>query len=103
MRRLALATLGVALLTSSAAHAQNARNMPAPYPWFAAGRDSTSHFNGGATDSVVFAGPVHGRKLAAADAKTVPIVFDSNPALKKVGDGTIGSDSGAGSTSHAEF
>ena len=56
---------------------------------------SNVSFNGGATDSVSFAGPVHGRKLKPDEVKTVPIVFDSNPAIKKVGNETIAFASGA--------
>lgn len=70
-------------------------NMPAPNPFLASGPYPTSHFNGGATDSVPFAGPTHGRKLKREEVKTVPIAFDSNPAVKKVGKDTIAFASGA--------
>ena len=42
---------------------QRVPNMPTANPWLATGPYPTSHFNGGATDSVPFAGPTHGRKL----------------------------------------
>ena len=55
----------------------------------------TSHFNPGATDSGLFAGPVNGRHLAPNDVKNVPTVITSNPAIKKVGAETIAFASGA--------
>jgi hypothetical protein len=82
-------------MTPSTAQRTTTPNMPARNPWLASGPYPTSHFNGGATDSVPFAGPVHGRKLTPQDVKTVSIVFDSNPAVKKVGSETIAFASGA--------
>jgi hypothetical protein len=55
----------------------------------------TSHFNPGATDSVLFRGPVNGRKLSLSDVRTVSTVITSNPAIKKVGSETIAFASGA--------
>ena len=72
-----------------------APNMPPTNPWLADSVYPTSHFNPGATDSVLFAGPVHGRQLAAGDVKTIPTVITSNPAIKKVGAETIAFGSGA--------
>ncbi|MRG55903.1 hypothetical protein GF108_09945 [Phyllobacterium sp. SYP-B3895] len=69
--------------------------MPPRNPWLAESVYPTSHFNPGATDSVLFAGPVHGRKLTTEEVKTVPTVITSNPTLKKVGDQTIAFASGA--------
>ncbi|UGY11151.1 hypothetical protein [Phyllobacterium pellucidum] len=69
--------------------------MPPRNPWLAESVYPTSHFNPGATDSVLFAGPVHGRKLKTEEVKTVPTVITSNPTLKKVGDQTIAFASGA--------
>ena len=70
-------------------------NMPAPNPYLAESVYPTSHFNPGATDSVLFAGPVRGRKLCADAVKTVSTVITSNPAIKKVGEETIAFASGA--------
>jgi hypothetical protein len=47
-------------------------NMPARNPWLADSVYPTSHFNGGATDSVLFAGPTKGKKLTRdVDVKAV--------------------------------
>jgi hypothetical protein len=46
-------------------------NMPARNPWLTNSVYPTSHFNPGATDSVLFRGPVNGRKLSPSDVKTV--------------------------------
>jgi hypothetical protein len=70
-------------------------NMSAHNPWLANSVYPTSHFNPGATDSVLFRGPVNGRKLSPSDVKTVPTVITSNPAVKKVGNETIAFGSGA--------
>lgn len=72
-----------------------APNMPARNPWLASGPYPTSHFNPGATDSVLFAGPVGGRQLKDSEVRTVPTVITSNPAIKQVGDETIAFASGA--------
>jgi len=94
------ALAGFALTLSSqfrrqAYAAETAHNMPAANPWLADSVYPTSHFNPGATDSVLFPGPVHGRKLSFDDVKTVPTVITSNPALKTVGNATIAFASGA--------
>ncbi len=78
-----------------AAIAQDLPTMPRRNPWLAESVYPTSHFNPGATDSVLFAGPVHGRKLKTEEVKTVPTVITSNPTLKKVGVQTIAFASGA--------
>jgi hypothetical protein len=70
-------------------------NMPARNPWLANSVYPTSHFNPGATDSVLFPGPVNGRKLSLSDVKTVPTVITSNPAIKMVGGEMIAFGSGA--------
>jgi hypothetical protein len=69
--------------------------MPPRNPWLAEGVYPTSHFNAGATDSVLFAGPVRGRKLRLEDVKVAPTVITSNPAIKKVGGESIAFASGA--------
>jgi hypothetical protein len=74
---------------------QSAPNMPGRNPWLADSVYPTSHFNPGATDSVLFRGPVHGRKLLPSDVKTVPTVITSNPAIKTIGSETIAFGSGA--------
>jgi hypothetical protein len=70
-------------------------NMPSRNPWLADSVYPTSHFNPGATDSVLFRGPTNGRKLSPSDVKTVPTVITSNPAIKTVGNETIAFGSGA--------
>ena len=70
-------------------------NMPRRNAWLTDSVYPTSHFNPGATDSVLIAGPVNGRKLAPADVKTVPTVITSNPTIKKIGNETIAFGSGA--------
>jgi hypothetical protein len=77
-----------------AAAARPPPNMPRANPWLTDSVYPTSHFNPGATDSVLIAGPVHGRKLSAADVKTVPTVITSNPTVKKIGVETIAFASG---------
>ena len=72
-----------------------APNMPERNPWLTESVYPTSHFNPGATDSVLIAGPVHGRKLVAGEVKTVPTVITSNPAIKKIGNETVAFASGA--------
>jgi hypothetical protein len=74
---------------------QSAPNMPARNPWLTDSVYPTSHFNPAATDSVLFAGPVKGRKLTRdKDVKLVPNVMVSNPAIKKVGTDTVAFASG---------
>jgi hypothetical protein len=58
-------------------------------------RLSNIAFQSSATDSVLFAGPVHGRKLAVDDVKSVLTVITSNPAIEKLGSETIAFASGA--------
>ena len=84
-----------ALVPSRAAAQPAVPAMPPRNPWLADSVYPTSHFNPGATNSVIFAGPVHGRSLAVDDVKTVPTVITSNPAIKKVGAETIAFASGA--------
>jgi hypothetical protein len=87
--------VGGAVWVTGPALAQQPRpNMPARNPWLADSVYPTSHFNPGATDSVLFRGPVNGRKLSLSDVKTVPTVITSNPAIKKVGNETIAFASG---------
>jgi hypothetical protein len=74
---------------------QRVPNMPPRNPWLADSVYPTSHFNPGATDSVLFRGPTNGRKLSPSDVKTVPTVITSNPAIKTVGEETVAFGSGA--------
>lgn len=70
----------------STARAQPAiPNMPPRNPFLATSSFPISHSNPGATEAVAHAGPTTGRKLAAADVKTVPSVFTSHPTVKNVG------------------
>ncbi|MCP1845187.1 hypothetical protein ACVIHI_001892 [Bradyrhizobium sp. USDA 4524] len=78
-------TVGVGIAPSASA----LPNMPKRNPWLADSVYPQSHFNPGATDSVLHAGPARGRPLTVADVKTVPLVFVSNPTVKKVGNETI--------------
>jgi hypothetical protein len=88
----ALAGPGVA---SRAAAQQPHPNMPVPNPWLTQSVYPTSHFNGGATDSVLFAGPATGKKLTRdKDVKVVANVFVSNPTVKKIGADTVAFASG---------
>src|SRR6201995_4313591 len=75
--------------------AESSPSMPDRNPWLADSVYPTSHFNPGATDSVLFAGPTHGRKLTAGRVKPVPTVVTSNPAIKKISGETIAFASGA--------
>ena len=60
--------------------------MPARNPWLTDSVYPTSHFNPGATDSVLHAGPAKGKKLTAGvDVKAVSNVMVSNPAVKRIG------------------
>jgi hypothetical protein len=77
------------------AAAEPSPQMPSRNPWLAEGVYPTSHFNPGATDSVLIAGPVHGRKLDSNEVKTVPTVITSNPAIKQLEGETIAFASGA--------
>ncbi len=70
-------------------------NMPARNPWLADGVYPTSHFNPGATDSVLHAGPAKGKRLTRdKDVKVVSNVMVSNPAVKKIGSDTVAFASG---------
>jgi hypothetical protein len=91
-----IAALAAQTVTTRTAAVQKlSPNMPARNPWLTESVYPTSHFNPAATDSVLFAGPVHGRKLAHDDVKSVPTVITSNPAIKKLGAETVAFASGA--------
>lgn len=93
----------IALLTSAsmaaiergtgwAASTTNERKpaMPAPNRWLAGSIYPTSHFNAGATDSVLIPGPAKGKTLAPGrDVKVVQNLMVSNPTLKKIGSDTL--------------
>jgi hypothetical protein len=69
--------------------------MPAKNAWLADSVYPTSHFNPGATDSVLFAGPTKGKNLIRGmDVKVVSNVMVSNPAIKKIGSDTVAFASG---------
>jgi hypothetical protein len=86
---------GPVCITGPATAQRSVPNMPVRNPWLADSVYPTSHFNPGATDSVLFRGPVNGRKLSLSDVKTVPTVITSNPAIKMVGNEMIAFGSGA--------
>ncbi|MBO3276870.1 hypothetical protein [Pseudomonas schmalbachii] len=86
MKTFALASLAIALAAASSA---NAQDLPNRNTWLTDSVYPISHDNPAATDSVAHAGPTKGRKLGAADVKSVPTVFTSNPTVKKEGDQTI--------------
>ena len=70
-------------------------NMPARNPWLTDSVYPTSHFNPGATDTVLHAGLAKGKKLTAGtDVKSVSNVMVSNPAVKRIGADTVGFASG---------
>jgi hypothetical protein len=70
--------------------------MPERNPWLTDSVYPTSHFNPGATDSVLLAGPRKGKKLVQGiDAKVLSNVMVSNPTVKKIGSDTVGFASGA--------
>src|SRR5829696_8799409 len=74
---------------------QSTPSMPARNRWLADSVYPTSHFNPGATDSVLSAGPAVGQKLTRnQDVKSVTNVFVSNPAVKKIESDTVGFASG---------
>jgi hypothetical protein len=86
---------GSSLLPSRSLAQAQPPAMPARNSWLADSVYPTSHFNGGATDSVVFAGPAKGKRLVRGrDAKVVSNVMVSNPAIKKIGPDTVGFASG---------
>lgn len=65
-------------------------NMPAKNPWLTNSVYPTSHFNGGATDSVLIPGPIKGRMLTVEqDLKVVSNLMVSNPTIKQVGADTV--------------
>jgi hypothetical protein len=68
--------------------------MPPHNPWLADSVYPISHFNPGATDSVLIAGPTTGKQLTRDDAIFVPNVMVSNPAIKKIGGDTVAFASG---------
>lgn len=79
-----------ALLPTAASAQQAPPSMPARNPWLTDSVYPTSHFNPGATDSVLFAGPRKGKKLVRGeDAKVVPNLMVSNPTVKRVGADTV--------------
>jgi hypothetical protein len=84
MNKANLVALGL-LFATCTAQAQNAPNLPPPNPFLATSAFPISHSNPGATETVAHAGPTKGRKLSAADVKTVPNVFTSHPTIKNVG------------------
>lgn len=63
---------------------QPAPNMPPHNPFLATSAFPSSHSNPAATEAVAHAGPTRGRRLTAADVKTVPNVFTSHPTIKNV-------------------
>jgi hypothetical protein len=76
--------------------AQQTPNMPKRNPWLTDSVYPTSHFNPGATDSVLIAGPRKGKKLVQGiDAKVLSNVMVSNPTVKRIGSDTVGFASGA--------
>ncbi len=90
-----LLSLVVTPTLAAVGHAQTTPDMPAKNPWLADSVYPTSHFNPGATDSVLHAGPTKGRKLTRdKDVKVVSNVMVSNPAVKKMGTDTVGFASG---------
>jgi hypothetical protein len=69
--------------------------MPARNQWLTDSVYPTSHFNPGATDSVLPAGPSVGRRLVRdRDVKAITNVMVSNPAVKKIGSDTVAFASG---------
>lgn len=70
-------------------------SMPARNLWLTDSVYPTSHFNSGATDSVLPAGPSVGRQLVLdRDVKAVTNVMVSNPAVKNIGSDTVALASG---------
>jgi hypothetical protein len=70
-------------------------SMPARNPWLTDSVYPTSHFNPGATDSVLTAGPSVGRTLTRnRDLKVVTNVMVSNPTVKKINSDTVAFASG---------
>jgi hypothetical protein len=59
-------------------------NMPPRNPWLTDSVYPVSHMNSAATDSVPFPGPTGGKKLTREQVTAVPVLFVSNPTIKKV-------------------
>ena len=75
--------------------AQPTPSMPVRNPWLTDSVYPTSHFNPGATDSVLTAGPSVGRTLTRnRDLKVVTNVMVSNPTVKKINSSTVAFASG---------
>jgi hypothetical protein len=64
-------------------------NMPAPNPWLTDSVYPVSHMNSAATDAVPFPGPTGSKKLTRDEVTAVPVLFVSNPTVKKAGDDVI--------------
>src|SRR5262245_16792907 len=64
-------------------------NMPARNSWLTDSVYPVSHANPAATDSVAFAGPTGGGKLTRDQVTSVPVLFVSNPTVKKSGHDTV--------------
>jgi hypothetical protein len=64
-------------------------NMPARNPWLTDSVYPVSHVNSAATDAVPFPGPTGGKKLSRDEVTAVPVLFVSNPTIKKVGTDVI--------------
>jgi len=84
MNALGPATFTALLAGSSFALAQMLPNLPPKNPYLATSAFPISHSNPAATETVPHAGPTEGRKLSAADVKTVPMVFTSHPTIKNI-------------------
>lgn len=94
-------TLVVALLClvlfglPTSAGAQTYPNMPVKNSWLTDSVYPISHFNPGATDSVLIAGPTKGKKLTRdEDVKVISNVMVSNPVIKRIGSDTVAFASG---------
>jgi hypothetical protein len=95
MNFIPILTVMAVLTCTSAVYSQSMPNMPARNPWLTDSVYPTSHFNPGATDSVLFAGLSKGKTLAREkDVKVVSNVMVSNPAIKKIGADTVAFASG---------
>jgi len=77
-------------MTDSAHAQQPVPNMPPRNSWLTDSVYPTSHFNPGATDSVLHAGPAKGKKLTRdRDLKMIPNLMVSNPTVKKIDSDTV--------------
>jgi hypothetical protein len=63
----------------------NVPNMPARNPWLTDSVYPVSRVNPAGTDAVTFPGPTGSKKLTRADVAAVPVLFVSDPTVKKVG------------------